>query len=186
MKIINKSLGVLFFGNSLLVFASSLLGPLYAIFVNGIDAKVLSVSLSWFAFLASAIFFTYLVGRYGDKLKEKEYMLMGGYIIKAVVWLSFIFVSNIRDLIILQILLGISEALGNPSFDTIFAAHLEDGKHIANYSTWKMIEQTATALGTLIGGIIVTIFGFSPLFAIMSSTAAISFFIVLLQPRKLL
>ena len=186
MKIINKSLKVLFLSNSLLVFASALLGPLYAIFVTGIDEKILSVSFSWFAFLASAIFFTYLVAKYGDRVKEKEYMLLGGYIIRAVVWIFFIFVSNIEQLIILQILLGIGEALCNPSFDAIFASHLDKGKPVADYSIWKMVEKIAIASGTLIGGIIVSLFGFSPLFIIMSSTAFISFLIVLFQPRKLL
>ncbi len=186
MAIINRSLKVLFLSNSLLVFASALLGPLYAIFVTGIDAKILSVSFSWFAFLASAIFFIYLVGKYGDKIKEKEYMLLGGYIVRAIVWIFFIFVSNIQELIILQILLGIGEALGNPSFDAIFAVHLDKEKHVADFSAWKMIEKIAIASGTLIGGVIVSAFGFTPLFIIMSSAAFISFLIVLFQPRKLL
>ncbi len=113
-------------------------------------------------------------------------MLLGGYIIRAVVWIFFIFISNIQELIILQILLGIGEALGNPSFDAIFAAHLNKGKHVANYSIWKMIEKIAIASGTLVGGIIVTMLGFAPLFIIMSLMASLSFVIVLFQPRKLL
>ena len=186
MAIINKSLRLLFLSNSLLVFASALLGPLYAIFVTEIDEKILSISFSWFAFLASSIFFTYLVGKYGDKIKEKEYLLLGGYIVRAVVWVFFIFISNIQELIILQILLGIGDALGSPSFDTIFATHLDKGRHVFNYSTWKIIEKIAIASGTLIGGVIVSMFGFSPLFVIMSLIALISFFIVLFQPRELL
>jgi MFS family permease len=126
------------------------------------------------------------VGKYGDKIKEREYMLMGGYIIRAVIWMFFIFVSNIRELIILQIILGAGEALGSPSFGAIFAVHLDKEKHIANYSSWQIIEKTAIALGTLIGGVIVSIFGFPPLFIIMSSIACLSFLIILFQPRELL
>ena len=186
MQPINKSLKILFLSNSLFVFASSLLGPLYALYVEGIDGKILSVSFSWFAFIVSSLFFTYLVGRYGDKIKEKEYLLLAGYLLRACVWIFFIFVTNISSLIILQIILGIGDALGSPAFESIFATHLDREQSISNYSTWKLFERVAIAAATLLGGFIVSLFGFSPLFIIMSLLALISFSIVLFQPRKLL
>jgi MFS family permease len=102
------------------------------------------------------------------------------------VWIFFIFVTNISSLILLQILLGIGDALGNPAFDSIFATHLNKEQSISNYSTWKLFEKFAIAIATLLGGFIVSLAGFSPLFIIMSLLAFISFFIVLFQPRKLL
>jgi hypothetical protein len=186
VKKINKSLKILFLFNGFFVFASSLLGPLYAIYVETIDSKILSVSITWAAFLLSATFFTFLVSRKGDSVKEKEYLLMFGFLIRAVSWLLFIFMGNIFHLILVQVFLGLGEALGNPSFDAIFAEHLDKGIEIKEYSSWKLVVNSVTAIATIVGGLIVSFFGFVPLFVTMSFLALISFFGILLQPRDVL
>jgi MFS family permease len=180
----NKSLKVLLFSNSIFVFAGSLLGPLYAIFVSNIDNKILSVSISWFALITSAIIFTYVISLLGDRVAETEYLLIGGYIVRAVAWFLFIYVNSITSLIFLQILLGLGEALGTPSFNAIFAKHLDGGIQIKEYSQWKMLEGVVTAVGVLLGGIIVTKYGFTPLFLIMSLLALATTISVALQPRE--
>lgn len=98
----------------------------------------------------------------------------------------FIFAGNVFHFVFLQILLGLGEALGTPAFDAIFAEHLDGGKHIEEYADWKLILNWTTAVGTILGGLVVTTLGFSWLFAIMSVLAVLSFFGVLVQPRKLL
>ncbi len=183
---INKSLKVLFLFNGLFVFASNLLGPLYAVYVESIDSSVLAISTTWAVFLSSATLFTFIVSRKGDKIKEKEYLLMGGFLIRGISWILFIFAGNIYHLILIQILLGIGEAFGSPAFDTIFAQHLDEGMQVKEYSSWKLIVNGTTALATLLGGIIVASFGFTFLFAGMSFLAFLSFFGVLFQPREIL
>ncbi len=183
---INKSLKILFLFNGIFVFAATLLGPLYAVYVESIDKNVLSISITWAVFLASATFFTFIVSRRGDSVKEKEYMLMGGFLIRAVSWLLFILVGNILHLIFVQILLGLGEALGSPSFDTIFAQHLDEGMQVREYSSWKIIVNGTTAIATIIGGLIVVNFGFTVLFVVMSAMAMVSFFGVLVQSREVL
>lgn len=69
---------------------------------------------------------------------------------------------------VLQVLLGIGEALGTPAFDAIFAEHLDKDKHIADYADWKIVEKIMLAFATAIGGLIVTKFGFNCLFLTMS------------------
>ena len=162
------------------------MGPLYAVFVGNFDNKILSVSISWFALMASAILFTYFISLLGDRIKETEYLLIGGYIVRSMIWFLYIFVNSLTSLIILQILLGFGEALGNPSFDAIFAKHLDKGIQIKEYSKWKILEKIAGASGVLLGGVIVSNFGFTPIFVLMSLMALISAVFVLVQPRKVL
>jgi len=183
---INKSLKTLFLFNGFFVFAATLLGPLYAVYVESIDKDILSISITWAAFLASATVFTFIVSKRGDRIKEKEYMLMAGFLVRAISWILFIFVGSIFHLILVQILLGLGEALGSPSFDAIFAQHLDEGMQIKEYSSWKLIVNGTTAIATVIGGLIVANFGFTILFIIMSFMALISFFGVLVQPREVL
>jgi MFS family permease len=186
MKKINKSLKILFLFNGVFVFAAMLLGPLYAVYVESIDKNILVVSITWAVFLASATFFTFIVSKKGDSVKEKEYLLMGGFLIRGLSWLLFIFVGSIFHLILVQIFLGIGEAFGSPSFDAIFAEHLDDGMQIKEYSSWKLIVNGATAIAAVIGGLIVVNFGFTTLFIIMSFLAFVSFFGVLFLPREAL
>lgn len=182
----NKSLKILFIFNGIFVFAGSLLGPLYALYVGTFDKNILSVSITWASFLAATFIFTIIVSKVGDKVKEKEYLLMAGFLVRAAAWFMFIFAGNVFHFVLLQVLLGLGEALGTPTFDAIFAEHLDGGKHIKEYADWKLIVNGTTAVGTIIGGLVVTTLGFNWLFAIMSGLATVSFLGVLIQPRKLL
>ncbi len=182
----NKALSTLFVFNGVFLLAGSLLGPLYAVFVGNITKGIASITISWSVFLFSTTIFTMLVAKVGDQIKEKEYMLIAGYLIRAVVWLSYIFIHDFYLLIIAQFILGIGEALGTPAFEAIFAEHLDRGKHIFEYSEWKVLSNIILAVGTLLGGVIVERFGFSPLFFFMSLLAMISCVGVWLKPRKLL
>lgn len=182
----NKSLKTLFIFNGIFVFASSLFGPLYAVYIGLLDKNILSVSITWSSFLIATVIFTLIISKLGDRIKEKEYLLMAGFFVRAIAWFLFIFAGNVFHLILLQALLGLGEALGTPTFDAIFAEHLDGGKHIKEYSNWKLVLSGATGIGTITGGLIVIAFGFQWLFVSMSVLALIAFCGVLVQPRKLL
>ena len=183
---INRSHRALFSLNSVFVFAGSLLGPLYAVYVGKIDSKIISVSYSWAAFMFSSTLFMYFVSKYGDKVKEQEYLLAGGFLVRCLAWIGYIFISNLTGLIALQIVLGLGEALGTPSWNAIFAKHLDERKEIMDYSNWNMVNNLMVAAATVIGGIMVTYLGFNVLFIVMSFLALISFIVTLVTPRKVL
>lgn len=182
----NKSLKILFFFNGVFVFASSLLGPLYALFVQNIDSNILNVSITWAVFLLSTTFFTGMVGKYGDKIKEKEFLLCAGYFIRGLVWFFYIFVNKVELLLAAQFVLGIGEALGAPAYDAIFAQHLVKNNFVKDYSAWKIISTVVSALAVVIGGVIVTTLGFQTLFCVMSMLSFALVAGVLLIDRKIL
>jgi MFS family permease len=179
----NKILRVLFLYNGVFVLAGSLLGPLYALYVEKLDTGILPVSISWATFLASTTFFTYFISKMGDRLKHKRFLLIAGYLVRAFCWFFMALISNIEQLVLIQFILGIGEALGSPAFDTIFAEHLDTNKHIMDYSDWKVISNGILVLGTLAGGFIVSRFGFHYLLFGMSGLAIISFVGVLINPH---
>ncbi|MFZ2882781.1 MAG: hypothetical protein WA019_06940, partial [Candidatus Moraniibacteriota bacterium] len=82
----NNALKILFIYNGIFVFASGLLGPLYAIFVGTIDKNIISISISWSVFLLSTTLSMLFLRNYGDKVREKEYFLLAGFLIRALVW----------------------------------------------------------------------------------------------------
>lgn len=182
----NEALRTLFIYNGIFVFASGLLGPLYAVFVQTFDNKTTTVTLSWAVFLASTTIFTFLVSKYGDKVLEKEYLLVTGYLIRAIVWFAFPFIETIFALFFLQLLLGLGEALGTPSYDAIFAQHLNKNKEIQDYSQWKLVANLLGAAAVIVGGVIVQELSFKYLFFLMGILALVSAVGVIIKPRKLL
>lgn len=187
MKITNtNALKILFVSNGIFVFADRLLGPLYAIFAEKFDTNVMSVSFSWFVFMLSATVFTALVAKFGDKIKEKEYMLVAGFLIRATCWIMYVFVNNFAIFCIVQVILGIGEAVGSPGFDSIFATHLDKGHEINEYSNWKLVQNFSLAIASLIGGLVVQFASFQVLFFLMAVLAILASIIVLVQPRKLM
>ncbi|MDO8619566.1 MAG: MFS transporter [Candidatus Daviesbacteria bacterium] len=179
----NKALKFLFVCNGIFVLAGSLLGPLYAVYVEKLGRGVLAISTSWAVFLLSTTFFMFLVSRFGDGLR-KDYLLMGGFLVRAIVWFMFIFISSIPELIILQIFLGIGEAMGTPAFGAVFAEHLDKDHHVEDYADWQLVQNMMMAIGVILGGLIVNSFGFKYLFFLMSALATISFVGMLFKPNR--
>jgi MFS family permease len=182
----NTAIHTLYFFNGIFMFGGSLLGPLYALYVANIQNGALAASLSWAVYLVSSTIMTFLVSLFGDQVKETEYLLVIGYFLRSICWASFIFVPSWNWLLLAQIGIGIGDALGAPAFDTLMASHLDKGKHMSDYATWKLISSIVLALGTVAGGYIVNYYGFVPLFALMSAMAAIAGIGILVKPRKLL
>lgn len=178
----NKFLRILFLYNGIFVLAGSLLSPLYALYVGKLNSGILPVSLSWATFLFSTTFFIYLLSKTGDRFKNKRLLIAVGYLIRAVCWFVMALITNVEQLIAVQFILGIGEALGTPAFDAIFAEHLDRNKHMMDYSDWKVISNAFLVIGTLIGGAIASKFGFHYLLFTMSFLAIISFAGIILHP----
>ena len=179
-------LRLLFVCNGIFVLAASLFGPLYAVYVQrlGHGNGILTISTTWSVFLFATTFFTWLISRIGDKI-PKEDLLVAGFLLRAFVWLAYIFITNIPELIVLQILLGLGDALGSPSFDAIFAEHLDKNVHVREYADWHLISNIVSGAGTVLGGVIVTKFGFPLLFIVMAIFALLSTVGVLSHPRRI-
>ncbi len=111
---------------------------------------------------------------------------MAGFLIRAACWIMYIFVADVFFLILLQVLLGLGDACGSPAFNSLIAQHLDKHQFIKEYADMNVIFNLCTALATIIGGALVTYFGFEYLFLLMAALALISFFGILLKPRRLL
>lgn len=183
---INRSLKILFLCNSIFVFSSHLFGPLYAVFVEKIGGGVIAISTSWSVFMLSATLTMFLVSKFGDRVKEKEYLLAGGFLLRALAWLGYLAVGNFTGLIVIQIILGIGEAIGTPAWSALFAKHLDNKHEVSDYSNWNILANAVSSVSTLLGGFIVTFFGFNSLFLIMAGLALFSFILVLITPRRVL
>jgi len=112
---------------------------------------------------------------------------MLGYSLIGLGFLLFQFVDSVFSLFLIQILIGMGEAIYSPAFDKLYSQHLDQGKFGTEWGTWESMYYFTTAFGALLGGLLVTQFGFSALFLIM---AFLSFssgaYLYLLSPQRVL
>lgn len=182
----NKSLKILLGINSVFVLSANLLGPLYALFIENLGGSIAVVSGTWSVMLLTTTLVNFVLIRYGDRVKEHEYFLITGFVFRAIAWIGFVYAQNLATIILLQIVIGLGEAVGSTGFDAIMAEHLDKSSHIRDYAVWKTISNLLASLATLVGGFIVTWYGFSPMFYFMGTVAIGCAIFTYLLPRKAL
>ena len=157
--------------------AFGLFGPIYAIYVQEIGGSILEASgaMGIFAIVVGVV--TIFLGKIGDDKHLKKKLIVIGYFLGAISTLGYYFVRNPLQLFIVQIFLGLAEALINPNWDALFSKHVKKDKEATEWGIWEGSKQIAVGIASITGGIVVVIFGFKTLILIMflfESLAAIN------------
>src|SRR3989338_242469 len=100
-------------------------------------------------------------------------MITIGYSLQSLAFLGYYFVSNMAQLYIAQVILGISLMIQLPVLNQFYTKYLEDGKFASQWGTWGGINFTITGIAALIGGFLVKISSFKALFLAMFLTSII-------------
>lgn len=124
----NRALRILLSTNALILFAGVMLGPIYALFVEKIGGNLLDASLAGSLFALAAGITTFISGKYSDKIKENELIVVGGYLIMGIGFLLYIFINSVFQLLLVQVLIGFGEAIYSPAFDAVYSKHLDGHK----------------------------------------------------------
>ncbi len=141
--------------------------PIYAIFVEQIGGDILDASGAWaiYAFVSGILM--YIIGKWEDRRKHYARMLLAGYLLRSLAFLSYFFVQNTIQLFGVQIILGLSLAVTTPSYDALYSKNLGKGRYATEWALWESMNMIVAAIAALIGGVIAGYFGFKTLFAIM-------------------
>ena len=129
---------------------------------------------------------TLIAGRYADKTKKDEYVVILGYLTMGVGFFLYIFVNSIWFLFFVQVLTGFGEAIYSPAFDALYSKHLARTKAGREWGAWEATSYFTTAVGAVIGGLIVTGFGFNAIFIIMSLLCLLSALYIYHLPKRVL
>ncbi len=165
---LNKQLGILLITNSLILLSAAMFGPIAALFVEEIGGDLMDASIAAGIFAIVAGITTLVSGKYADKLKEPELIIVSGYSLMGFGFFLFLIVDSVIFLFIVQAIVGLGEAIYSPAFDAIYSKHLDGKKSGSQWGAWESMNYFTAASGALIGGVIVTLFGFQALFIIMS------------------
>jgi len=162
----NKKLVNLLASNYIWYLAVGLLGPLYAVFAEKVGGDILELTGAYSLYLILAGVLSIYVGRVSDH-HSKKYLLLAGYTLNAIATFGYLLVDNPLKLFMVQALFGVSAALATPAWDSLFTVNLTK-KHMGE--EWGLSEggpYIVSGLGILVGGFILTYFGFNVLFITM-------------------
>lgn len=181
-----KVLRILLATNGLILFAGAMLGPIYALFVDEVGGDILDAGLAGGIFALTAGVTTIIAGKYADRIKETELFVVVGYALIGTGFLLYTQVHSVMTLLLVQVLIGIAEALYSPAFDALYSNHMDRRRSGTEWGTWEAMNYFTTAAGAAIGGLVASIFGFDTLFLIMAVLAFSSATYIYNLPRKIL
>ena len=182
----NKALRIIILSNTIFCFAGALFAPLYAIFVQQITNNIIHIGASISVFSFTTALLTFIICRFGDRIKEKEFLLILGFLIRAFAWVYYIFIRSVWQIYFVHFILAFGEAFGTPAFRALFSSHLDSGKYFKDWGSWISILLIISGIASFLGSVLIKSYGFKPLFALMALLAIVSSLIVYLQPRKLI
>src|SRR3989339_431232 len=185
-KTFNIGLKILIITNALVWIATFMLVPVYALFVTSVGGTILDVSLVAAVFYLTAGLGSLVMGRVLTGIQDKKKMLIIGYLIVALGYFFLMGVTSLFQIILIQILLGIGEAIYFPSFDTLFTKHLVSHHESEEWGVWESTRYLTMFAGSFLGGAIAFWAGFPVLFLIMSGLCLVSAFYLFFVSKKIL
>ena len=147
--------------------AIGMVGPIYAIYVEKIGGDLLAAGASWAVFMIVSGVGIYIMGNLQDKIKRDKPVIILGNALTCIAILSYFFVSNVKQLFLVQILLGISTVIKTPAYDSFYTHYLEKGKFASQWAAWESMWYITVGIAAIIGAYVAKIFSFKALFLVM-------------------
>ena len=185
-RLFSRATKILLSTDSIVLVSIAMLGPFYTIFVENIGGSLFDASLTIaiFAFVAGVV--TLISGKYTDKIKEKELIVVFGYAVMGVGFFLYIFVNSIWTLFAVQVLIGFAGAIYAPAFDALYSKHIKAYEAGRVWGTWEAMDYFSISIGAIIGSLIVYYWGFEMLFILMAAFCFSSALYIYFLPRKVL
>jgi MFS family permease len=187
-KIVNKIIKVLITSDFFLNLGWGLLGPVFAIFIiqkiTGSVAKAAEVA--GFASLIYWLTKSLLqipIGQYLDKNhgeKDDFWSMLLGELIIAFVPIGYLFSFAPWHIYVLQIVYAIGMSMAIPAWSAIFTRHIDKGREALQWSMESTFLGIGAGIAGGIGGLIVSVMGFKPLFIFVSLFNIVSVLLLLL------
>jgi len=186
MKHLRKSLKILLYTNGLVLLSAAMLGPIYALFVEQIWWDLMDASIAGWMFALSAWITTLLFWRIADSSNQKGKILSLWYLLMGIGFFSYLFVESIIHLFLVQILIGLWEAIYSPAFDALYSENIHKKQSWTEWWIWEAVNYFSLAIGAFLWGLLATQYGFQAIFIIMWSFCFLSSIYIYILPKKLL
>ncbi|OGD41953.1 hypothetical protein A2567_00020 [Candidatus Azambacteria bacterium RIFOXYD1_FULL_42_11] len=175
---INRKIRILLYGSNLWYLGAGLLGPLFAVFTESIGGDILDIVWAWSVYLLVTGILIIIIGNVSDEKKRKEKLMVIGFVINAVFSFAYLLVSSPFHLLFVEAGLGVAVALATPTYDALYSLYGDRKQKGYEWGLQDGEEYIFSAIGVIIGGFIVTYFGFRTLFVLMGIIQIIAAFSV--------
>jgi len=187
VSVLNKQLRVLLFTDSLVLISAAMLAPFYALYVDKIGGDILDAGMAASAFAVAAGVASILSGKLADLVRHKERIVALSYLVTGVSFVAYIFVESMAQLLLVQVVIGLAQALYAPAYDALYSKHIRSKRRAgAAWAAWESLNYFALAIGTGAGALLIEYMGFKALFVAMASLCIISSLRLYILPRRFL
>ena len=147
--------------------AEAMLGPIYAIFVKNIGGDILAAGSAWSIFMLISGFGIFIMGKIQAKFKNNKNFILLGYSLTSLGFLGYYFVSNVIQLFLVQVLLGLGTMILVPARDSFYTHYIDKNKLASEWAAWESIWFIIAGIAALVGAFIANKYGFKFLFLTM-------------------
>ncbi len=178
-----RRIPLLLLSSSLWYFSEGLLGPLFAVFSEQVGGDLLDITAAWATYLIVSGIAYPVVGRLLNGTRWKFRMITIGYALNTLFTFAYLLVSNTTELLLVQVGLGIAEAVSTPSWDAYYASQLRDSDSTDDTFFWGIASghtQFISGVAIAVGGLIANFVSFQALFVTMG---ALNLLATLVQAR---
>jgi MFS family permease len=171
---LNAALKTLVMSAGVIIAASAMIGPIYGLMVEQIGGDLLDASLTFFIYSIVTSMTLFVSGKLFDKRRQGKNILVLGFLVISVGYFAYLLVDSVQKLYLVQVLIGIGTAIYSPAWDSMYSTHITKKHEGTQWATWEITNQFTAAIGALVGGIIASQWGFSPLFILMGGVCLLS------------
>ena len=163
----NRSLRLLLIASSLWYLGEGLLGPLFAVFAERVGGDVFDITSAWATYLIVCGLAYPIVGRLVNQSRWKFRVITIGYALNTVCTFSYLLVTTPHQLLLVQLGLGLAEAISTPSWDAYFASELSERDDTFAWGIASGHTQVVSGIAIAVGGMIAKWGSFHALFITM-------------------
>ena len=158
----------LLYANYLNFFGIAFFTPLFALFVDGLGVGQEMVGIAWAVNMYAAALMIILFGKYEDRVKNKELIVVIGYFLMAAGAAAYMLVSSIGELFAVQLFNAIGVGLVTPAWRTTYAKAEDRGKETEEWAFMEGGNRFFIATGAILGGFILKYYSFKAIFVVMA------------------
>lgn len=166
---INWVIKILIVSDFLIWSAQQLFAPVFAVYVTqqiaGGSLEVIGISASIYFIIRSIV--EAPVGLWIDRTKSEKddlYTALWGTLLTALVMFWYTFMTQVWELYLAQVVLGIGAAIAFPGWYSIFTRHIDKNKEALEWSLYDVLLGLGMAAAAALGGFMATVYGFDVLF----------------------
>jgi MFS family permease len=161
-------------GANLWYIGEGLLGPLLSIYTQQIGGDLLDLTWAWSAYLIVTGLCMFGVGAGADRLGKAEHLMVAGYALNALCTFAYLLVSSPAQLLLVQIGLGVANALATPTWDALYSRNAPAQRSGLLWGAAHGQEYLITGIALLVGGYLVYLTSFKVLFVVMGCIQVIA------------